>query len=80
MAKYWSLKYVARDERIDTDDDFVVAPKYGNSLKELIKHYPNGVPQSVICRALGITNEQYEKIYSSAILKLRTFLMRNNEF
>ena len=61
--------------RIAVEDDFIIAPKYNNSLNALIKNYPNGVPPRVICRVLGITILEYEKIVESGIMKLRLLLV-----
>ena len=60
-----------RDVRIDTDTDFVDSPKHNNSLKVLIADNPDGVTDRVICKVLRIDQEQLDKIYGRAILKLR---------
>lgn len=63
-----------RDVRIDTDPDFVDSPKHNNSLKRLVSEYPNGVPDHIIRRALRLTQEEVDAVYSRAILKLRESL------
>ena len=60
-----------RDPRIETDSDFIVAPKHGNSLNKLLENNPDGVPDSVICKALQLSQEEIDKIYETAIMKLR---------
>ena len=74
-VKYWSLKNVNKKIRTTVEEDFVIAPKYNNSLAELIKAYPDGVPPQVICRVLGITTLEYEKLLQSAIIKLKKLLV-----
>jgi hypothetical protein len=65
---------VARDPRIDTDEDFIVAPGYNNSISKLIENYPNGVPDYIICRVLKITPDKLKETYKRAILKLKEAL------
>lgn len=57
--------------KIQNDVDFIDFPKYNNSMKELLGHYPNGVPDTVICKALHITPETLDKTYKTAMRKLK---------
>jgi hypothetical protein len=57
--------------RIINEMDYIHSPKYGNSLKRFMDHYPDGAPDSVICKALGITQQQLDDIYKTGILKLK---------
>ena len=63
---------MARDARLETDEDFIVSPKYENSIRKILEDYPDGVPPSVICKVMCITPEQLESIYKSALKKLKT--------
>lgn len=65
-------KEKARDRRIDTDEDFVVSPKHGNSLKRLMDDYPDGAPDNVICKALDMTPAELQTTFERAIVKLRS--------
>lgn len=60
-----------RDERIDSDPDFILSPKHGNSLKRFMDDYPDGAPDGVICRALDMSQETLQDTFESAIVKLR---------
>lgn len=62
------------DQRIHSDPDFVIAPKYNNSLKKLLKNYPDGCSIAVICKALQISTDEYEKLLASALEKLRSVM------
>lgn len=64
-----------RDPRIDTELDYINYPKFKNSINCLIKKYPNGVETNTIAKALMITPEEVEKIYQSAVKKLRKILI-----
>ena len=68
------MKELKRDLRIETDKDFIFSKKYNNSLSELLKDYPDGVPDKVICKVLQITPEDFKKYYKYAIMKLKTNL------
>lgn len=61
----------ARDPRLDSDDDFVLSSKHGNSLRRLMEDYPDGAPDGVICKTLDLTPEALQETYDRAILKLR---------
>ena len=59
------------DERLSTDRDFVLAPRFNNSLKELLKANPGGVEDKAIAEALGVSRDEVEALYQSAVKKLR---------
>ena len=63
-----------RDQRVESDPDFIVSKKDNNSLSILIERYPDGVPDKVICRTLQITPEELQKHYDRAILRLAEIL------
>lgn len=58
--------------RIETEEDFINFPKFSNSLKKLMNTYPDGVPKdSVIAKALLITEEEVEARYQAYVQKAR---------
>lgn len=60
-----------RDPRLDSDPDFIVAPRHNNSLKELLRRYPEGVPDSLIQKYLDLTPDEYARTVESTMVKLR---------
>lgn len=61
--------------RIESEEDFVFAIKYGYSLKQMMRENPNGLTDQQISRALLIPLEEVEEIFSSAIKKIRQGLV-----
>lgn len=61
-------------ERLNTDPDFVCLPRYGGSLKRVLERYPDGVPDAMGADALQISVPDYQRIVTSAVEKLRTYL------
>lgn len=59
-------------EKIDTEEDFVNCLVLGNSLSRVVETYPNGISNEKIARMLMVEEEDVEKFYQSAILKIRT--------
>lgn len=59
------------NQKIKEDDDFIYCPRLGNSLKKLIKKYPDGIDDERIQKVLLISAKKLEKIYQSALKKLR---------
>jgi hypothetical protein len=62
---------IAVSNRIQNDVDYIDFPKYDNSIKQLVEDYPDGVPDTIICKAMHITPETLEKLHKSAIRKLQ---------
>lgn len=60
--------------RIVQDPDFVYLKRFNFSLAELIKRYPEGVPDRIIAAALMITDEDVEEIYQHIVVKLRDLM------
>ena len=58
-------------ELISTFPDFINLPKYNNSLAAFIKDHPDGTSDTVICKALCLTQEELDILLSNAIMKLR---------
>lgn len=65
------MKSKIRDPRLDSDPDFIISSKHGNSLKKLINENPDGISDTAICKALDISKDELQKIYDSAMIKLR---------
>jgi hypothetical protein len=66
--------------KIDTDPDFIYAPAYGNSMKELIRRRgPDGINEKKIAQVLKLTEEEVELEYQSAIMKVRESLHLNED-
>jgi hypothetical protein len=55
-------------EKLQEDNDYVFSPRFNNSLKNLMKRFPDGVADKTAACALGLTevelNNEYEKILS----------------
>lgn len=65
--------------RLENDEDFIVAPRHRNSLKQLLSDSSKGIDDKVIARVLNISQEEVETVYQSAILKLRSILLSGSE-
>jgi len=63
-----------KDKRLYKDKDFIVCPKYEDSLKMLVKRYPNGVPDRIICKVLQISQKRLESLYKRAIMSIERIL------
>lgn len=64
-------------DKIKEDSDFIDSPKFNNSLAELLHKYPDGAPDGLICKVLHLDTKQLDRLYKSAILKLRSYLGKN---
>lgn len=63
-----------RDEmerKIKEDDDFIHAPKFGNSLQKYLAKTDKLLENGAIGRLLLIPPEEVEKIYEESIVELR---------
>lgn len=59
------------DNRLNTDPDFILLARFDNSLAKAMERYPDGAPDHVIARALGMTEPELERCYRSIVVKLR---------
>jgi hypothetical protein len=62
---------------IHTDPDFVVARRFGNSLKRLEQRYekePDGCPDHVVAAVLLMTEEQVREAMDRVVVKLRDLM------
>ena len=63
-----------RDEmerKIKEDDDFIHAPKFGNSLQKYLAKTDKLLENGAIGRLLLIPAEEVERIYEESIIELR---------
>ena len=63
-----------RDEmerKIKEDDDFIHAPKFGNSLQKYLAKTDKLLENGAIGRLLLIPAEEVERIYEESIVELR---------
>lgn len=61
----------ALKKKIKDDPDFIYCPRLGNSLSKLLDKHPEGIDEDRIQTVLMMTKGQMDKIYESAIKKLR---------
>lgn len=61
-------------EKIQSEEDFCYCPRLGNSIKNLIEKNPDGLQNERIAKVLLTTEEDVEKLFESAIKKLRSCL------
>lgn len=58
-------------KKIAEDMDFIYCPRLGNSLKQLIDRYPEGIDDERIQKVLLLSPKELGEIYKSAIKKLK---------
>ncbi len=61
-------------QKICVDPDFINSKNHKNSLKEFLKEHSEGTTDEQIAKVLLTTKEEVDRIYQSAILKLRKVL------
>ena len=61
------------------DPQYINSPKHNNKLKELAALYPNGTPESIACRVLCLTKEEFDIAHSYVIIKLRSAVEGNKD-
>lgn len=66
-------------KKIQEDEDFVHAPKYGNSLKKFLAKTENPLENNAIGRLLLLPAEEVERIYQESILELRKEMVPDDE-
>ena len=59
------------ERKILEEEDFINAPKYGNSLNKLLAKSENPCENNSIGRLLLITPEKVEEIYQESVEKLK---------
>ena len=61
-------------EKIGKDEDFIYCPRLSNSLKKFIEKHPDGVSEDRICKVLLMEKEELDKIFNTAIKKIRDYM------
>lgn len=64
--------------KIKEDADFIVFPRFGNSLERFVALYPDGVDDKTIAKVLLLEVEEVEALFESAVKKIRKNLKINN--
>jgi len=60
------------EDKLDTDPDFILLARFDNSLAKALERYPDGAPDHVIARALGVSEDELERRYQAIVAKLRS--------
>jgi hypothetical protein len=58
-------------KRIKDEEDYIRAPKFGNSLTRLKLKNPDGVEDALIAKVLMISEEEVQKIYDEAVVMIK---------
>lgn len=58
-------------QRVLTEEDYIRAPKFSNSLSKFLARNSDGVENATIARLLMISEEEVEKIFAEAVEMLR---------
>jgi hypothetical protein len=58
-------------KRVLEEEDYVRAPKFGNSLMRFLSKYGDGVENATIARLLMMPEEEVEKLFQEAIEALK---------
>jgi hypothetical protein len=69
-------KDISLKRRIELEEDFINCPKSDNSLKTLMEQHPDGISNSRIAKVLMIEESEVEKLYLSALKKLKEELTK----
>jgi hypothetical protein len=59
------------EKKILEDEDFIHAPKYGNSLNKFLAKTENLLENGAIGRLLLVTAEEVERIYQESVIQLK---------
>lgn len=65
--------------RLETEEDFINLKRFGFSIREVMKRYPDGVPDRIIAQALGISEEEVEARYGEIVARLRETMKVEDE-
>jgi len=72
MSKALKVRHRARiQEKINNEADFIYCKKYKNSLAEMLKKHPDGIPDNIISKILRLKPNQLSIIFSKILTKLR---------
>jgi hypothetical protein len=59
------------DERVETEEDFILLKRFGYSATEALKRHPDGLPDHLLAQALGKTSAWVTRRYNAIVLALR---------
>jgi hypothetical protein len=59
---------------IEFDPEYVYLRRYDFSVSKVLERYPDGAPDHIIAQALLCTEDDVQRIYQSAVTKLRDHL------
>lgn len=63
------------ERKLKRDPDFVVAPRFGNSLQRLVERFPEGVPDDVCAKALNLLPDEVEQLYHKTVKDLQVLML-----
>ena len=66
-------------QRVLTEEDYVRAPKFSNSMIRFLAKNSDGVENATIARLLMIPEEQVEKLHQEAIEMLRKDMINETD-
>ena len=67
------------EKKIKEDEDFIHAPKFGNSLNKFLAKNDNLLENTAIGRLLMISDKEVEAIYQESIEELKKEMNPNDE-
>ena len=67
------------EQKIKEEEDFIHAPKFGNSLNKFLVKTEVPLENGVIARLLMISEEQVEELYEESVEKLRAGMVEEDE-
>lgn len=59
------------EKKILEDEDFIHAPKFGNSLNKFLAKTENLLENGAIGRLLLVTAEEVERLYQESVIELK---------
>lgn len=59
------------EKKILEDEDFIHAPKFGNSLNKFLAKTENLLENGAIGRLLLVTAEEVERLYQESVIRLK---------
>lgn len=68
------MNFPEMKKAIETEKDFIALKKFGFSLENLIKRFPDGCPNKLIAQALLMSEPEVEETYQKAVIKLRLIM------
>ncbi len=61
-------------DKLQDDEDHVNLKRFGYSLTETLKRYPDGVPEHLIAQALELEEEEVAELYQDVVERLREIM------